>query len=81
MNFEMTAKESTMFGIYLPYSVYELMPYGYMLFGATSLVGVEGAIPKLCGAILIGVGIAVVRIRHQYRRDRYAHPLGRPHAH
>ena len=70
-----------MFGIYLPYPVYEMMPYGYVLFGGLSLIGLDSAVPKLCGLVLVGVGFAIRRMRQQYRRHQYAHPLSAPHAH
>ena len=66
-----------MFGIYLPHAVYETMPYGYMLFGALSLVSLAEVLPRLLGLLLVWVGVAVVRMRTQYRRNQYAHP----HAH
>lgn len=57
-----------MFGFYLPYPVYESMPYGYILFGSLGLFGVTGLVPKLCGALLVWSGFAIVRLRQQYRR-------------
>jgi len=70
-----------MFGIYLPHAVYETLPYAYLLFGVMSVLSFTLLLPKLCGGLLLWVGVSVLRMRTQYRRHHYAHPLHRPHAH
>jgi hypothetical protein len=49
-------------------SVYESLPYIYLVVGLFALFGVDSALGQICGALLIAVGIYILRMRAQYRK-------------
>lgn len=54
----------------LPKPIYESLPYIYMGVGLIALVGVNAILGKVCGLILITVGIIIHQTRWRYRHRK-----------
>lgn len=54
----------------IPTPVYELLPYGYVFLGILAAAGLETILGKVCGALLIIVGIIVYQARMRYRHRK-----------
>ena len=52
----------------MPFSVYEALPYFYLLFGAAALLGIEAVFGQLCGLLLGVSGLVIRKMRIRYRR-------------
>ena len=51
----------------IPTPIYELLPYLYVLAGILAVAGLDTLFGKICGALLIIVGIVVYSARRRYR--------------
>lgn len=54
----------------IPQPIYESLPYVYTLGGLVAVVGVESALGKLCGLLLITAGIVIYQTRRRYRHRK-----------
>lgn len=52
----------------MPSSIYEALPYIYLVVGASALFGVEAVFGQICGLLLMVIGAIVFRMRIQYRK-------------
>jgi len=52
--------------------IYEVLPYLYVLVGASSAALVEESLGKLCGLMLIAAALKIFQLRLKYRSDRLA---------
>ena len=53
----------------MPFSVYESLPYFYLLFGAAALLGIDPVFGQLCGLLLCLSGLVILKMRIRYRRS------------
>lgn len=51
----------------IPAPLYELLPYGYVFSGILAFTGLETILGKVCGLLLIIVGVMVYQARKRYR--------------
>ena len=54
----------------IPQPIYESLPYVYILGGLVAAVGVESALGRLCGLLLITAGIVIYQTRRHYRHRK-----------
>ena len=54
----------------IPKPIYEILPYGYVLAGALAVTGIEPVFGKVCGALLIIIGVFVYQARLRYRHRK-----------
>lgn len=54
----------------IPKPLYEVLPYGYVLAGALAVAGIEPMFGKVCGVLLILIGIFVYQARLRYRHRK-----------
>ncbi len=52
----------------MPSSVYEALPFIYLLVGAAALAGVDAVFGQMSGGLLMAIGVVVLRMRIQYRK-------------
>ena len=58
----------------IPQPIYELLPYLYMLAGLITLFALDNIPGKLCGVILVVVGIIVHQVRSRARGKKSVRP-------
>lgn len=54
----------------LPKPLYEILPYGYVLAGVLTVIGIEPVFGKACGVVLILTGLFVYQARLRYRHRK-----------
>jgi len=73
----------------IPQPIYELLPYLYMLVGLITLFSLDNILGKICGVILVIVGVIIQQARARARGKKPIQPKnagrdpksGRPVAH
>ena len=58
----------------IPKPIYELLPYLYMLGGLIALFALDNIFGKICGVILLIVGVVVHQVRARFRTKKPIYP-------
>ncbi len=58
----------------IPQPIYELLPYLYMLVGLITLFSLDNILGKICGMVLLIVGVIVQQVRARARGRRPSRP-------
>jgi hypothetical protein len=59
----------------IPFAIYEVLPYFYIILGVASWLGIDEILGRLSGVLLFSTGAIILKRRIQYRKRSMASPV------